>query len=592
SPLLRQMTAAIRHRGPDDDGFFVAPGVGLGVRRLSIVDLPGGHQPITNEDGTVHVIFNGEIYNYVELRADLEKRGHHLTTHSDTETLVHLYEEHGVEMLRFLRGMFAFALWDSRKKMLFLARDRLGKKPLNYAVVNDSLYFCSELAPLLDAKLAPWEIDPDALAEYLMFGFISAPRAFVRQLQKLPPAHYLTWQAGRIEVQRYWSFTQRPKTTSTYEEAREEVRAKLDESIRLRLRSDVPLGLLLSGGIDSNAILARLVRGLGQKVQAFTIGFAEKEYDETETACASAKHFGVEHHVLRGTTDLLELLPEVVRHYGEPNADKSILPTMLVCGLTRQHVKVALSGDGGDEAFAGYPKHRLRAWQKFSLLPGQFHAETALAIMHGKLPKFTRVLLPEAPSLFSGEFFSGAFWPRLATQYLQRHAEKSSRALVRYFYAGEMEPLERMLQWDNTEPLPNSLLAKLDIGSMARSLEVRSPFLDHELVELCARLPNEWKGNSRQGKLILRDIVASDLPPEVLQARKRGFSVPLAQWWRGQAREQIRAGLLPLHSALQPFLQERAVVELLDEHQAGRANHAQRLWNLWLLNEWARMFLT
>ncbi|MGZ5022950.1 MAG: asparagine synthetase B family protein, partial [Chthoniobacterales bacterium] len=242
------------------------------MRRLSIVDLPGGHQPITNEDGTVHVIFNGEIYNYVELRADLEKRGHRLTTHSDTETLVHLYEEHGVEMLRFLRGMFAFALWDSRKKMLFLARDRLGKKPLNYAVVNGSLYFCSELAPLLDAKLAPWEIDPEAMAEYLMFGFISAQRAFVRQLQKLPPAHYLTWQAGRIEIQRYWSFTQRPTTTSTYEEAREEVRAKLDESIRLRLRSDVPLGLLLSGGIDSNAILARLVRGLGQKVQAFTIG--------------------------------------------------------------------------------------------------------------------------------------------------------------------------------------------------------------------------------------------------------------------------------------------------------------------------------
>ncbi|MDQ6911697.1 MAG: asparagine synthase (glutamine-hydrolyzing) [Verrucomicrobiota bacterium] len=591
SPLLRQLTAALHHRGPDDEGFLVEPGVGFGMRRLSIVDLPGGHQPMANEDGSVHVIFNGEIYNYVELRADLEKRGHRLTTSSDTETLVHLYEDHGVEMLRFLRGMFAFALWDSRKKMIFLARDRLGKKPLNYAVANGELYFCSEMAPLLDAQLAPWEIDPDALAEYLMFGFVSAPRAFVRQIQKLPPAHYLTWQSGSINVQRYWSYTQQPKTANNYEEAREQVRAKLDESIQLRLRSDVPLGLLLSGGIDSNAILARLVRGLGQKVQAFTIGFSEQAYDESEIARASAKHFGIEHHVLQGTTDLLSLVPEVVRHYGEPNADKSILPTMLVCGLTRQHVKVALSGDGGDEAFAGYSKYRLSAWQHFPVLPRQFHAEIALAVMRGKLPKAARVFLPEVPSLFSREFFSGALWLRLTTQYLRRHAEKSLRVLVRHFYSGEMDSLQRMLQWDNTEPLPNSLLAKLDIGSMARSLEVRSPFLDQELVSLCARLPNEWKGNSRQGKLILRDIVANDLPPEVLGARKRGFSVPLAQWWRGKAREQIRAGLIPLHSALQPFLQESAIVELLDQHQSGRANHAQRLWNLWVLNEWARMFL-
>ena len=357
------------------------------------------------------------------------------------------------------------------------------------------------------------------------------------------------------------------------------------------MRSDVPLGLLLSGGIDSNAILARLVRGLGQKVQAFTIGFAEKEYDETAIARASAKHFEVEHHVLNGSTELLGLLPEVVRHYGEPNADKSILPTMLVCGLTREHVKVALSGDGGDEAFAGYSKNRLHRWQNFSVLSMELRERIALGIMRGDLPRSAHFTIPEAPSLFSGEFFTGTFWPRIATESLRHWTNKSLRALVRHFYAGTMNPLERMTRWDNTEPLPNSLLTKLDIASMARSLEVRSPFLDHELVEFCAKLPNEWKGNSHQGKLILRDMVAKDLPAEVLHAPKRGFSVPLAQWWRGSAREQIRAGLLPLHSALQPFLQERAIGELLDEHQAGRANHAQRLWNLWVLNEWARMFL-
>ncbi|MGH7936699.1 MAG: asparagine synthase (glutamine-hydrolyzing), partial [Chthoniobacterales bacterium] len=290
---LRAMANALRHRGPDDEGFFREPGVGLAIRRLSIVDLECGQQPIANEDGGVHVIFNGEIYNYVELREELEQRGHRLTSKGDSETLVHLYEEHGVEMLRFLRGMFAFALWDTRKQMLFVARDRLGKKPLHYAIIDGSIYFSSEMAPLLDQKLATWEIDPDALAAYLLFGYISAPRSIVRQIQKLPAAHYLTWRAGNLEVQRYWSLSQEPKVSCSHGEAREQVRAKLDESIRLRLRSDVPLGLLLSGGLDSNAILARLVRGLGEKVQAFTVGFTEKEFDETAIAQASARHFGV-----------------------------------------------------------------------------------------------------------------------------------------------------------------------------------------------------------------------------------------------------------------------------------------------------------
>src|SRR6266852_9789813 len=268
SPLLRPMANAMRHRGPDDEGYFEEPGVGLAMRRLSIVDLVCSRQPISSEDGTIHVIFNGEIYNYIELRAGLEERGHRLSTRGDTETLVHLYEEHGVEMIRFLRGMFAFALWDSRKKLLLLARDRLGKKPLNYVVIGDTLYFCSELAPLLDKKLALWEIEPDALAAYLIFGFISAPQTIVKQIKKLPPAHYLVWRAGEVKVQRYWSFVQSEKIICSYDEALDLLRAKLDESIRLRLRSDVPVGLLLSGGLDSNTLLARLVRGLGQKVKA------------------------------------------------------------------------------------------------------------------------------------------------------------------------------------------------------------------------------------------------------------------------------------------------------------------------------------
>ena len=600
-PLLRQLAASLQHRGPDDEGYFVEPGVGLAIRRLSIVDLAGSHQPISNENGSVHVVFNGEIYNYVELRAQLTQRGHRFRTNGDTETLVHLYEEHGVEMLRLLRGMFAFALWDSRQKTLFLARDRLGKKPLNYVVADRTLYFCSELAPLLESKLARWEIDPESLAAYLMFGFVSAPQTIVRQIRKLPPAHYLLWRAGDCQVRRYWSLEHIPKTTCSYGEALEEVKAKLDESLRLRLRSDVPLGLLLSGGVDSNALLARLVRGLGQKVQTFTIGFAEKAYDESDLARASAKHFGVEHHVLMGSTDLLKLMPEVVRHYGEPSADKSALPTMLVCELTRRHVKVALSGDGGDEAFAGYPKHQLNGGQHRAsrFFSREVKERWTLALLRGEgwarskaIGKLRRLLLPETPSLFSGEFFSGAIYQRISTATLRHQSDRFLAGVVSDFWSGpEEDPLERILHWDNTQPLPSSLLTKLDIASMARSLEVRSPFLDHELVELCARLPTAWKANAREGKLMLRDIVANDLPPEILHARKRGFSVPLAEWWRGEARQQIRAGILPLHSALQPFLNEKIAAQLLDEHQAGRENHAQRLWNLWVLNEWARTFL-
>lgn len=600
-PLLRQLAGALEHRGPDDEGYFEEPGVGLAIRRLSIVDLPGGHQPIANEDDSVQVVFNGEIYNYLELRADLERRGHRFRTNSDTETLVHLYEEHGVEMLRFLRGMFAFALWDSRQKTLFLARDRLGKKPLNYVVADRSLYFCSELAPLLDARLAAWEIDPESLAAYLMFGFVSAPQTMVRQIRKLPPAHYLLWRAGEIEVRRYWSLPHAPKTECSYAEALEEVKAKLDESLRLRLRSDVPLGLLLSGGVDSNALLARLVRGLGQKVQAFTIGFSEKAYDESDLARASAHHFGVEHHVLMGSTDLLKLMPEVVRHYGEPSADKSALPTMLVCELTRRHVKVALSGDGGDEAFAGYPKHQLNRWQHATaqFFSRETKERLTLAAMRGEgwaggktIGKLRRTFLSETPSLFSGEFFSGAIYPRITTAELREQSDAFLAGIVSEFWSEpEEDPLERILHWDYTQPLPSSLLTKLDIASMARSLEVRSPFLDHELVELCARFPTSWKANAQEGKIMLRDIVAEDLPPEILHAPKRGFSVPLAQWWRGEAREQIRAGILPLHPALKPFLNETVAANLLDEHQSGRTNHAQRLWNLWVLNEWARTFL-
>lgn len=599
-PILRQMAAALRHRGPDDEGFFFQPGIGLASQRLSIIDLPGGHQPVANEDGTVQLVFNGEIYNYLELRSRLQKCGHQFKTDSDTETLAHLYEDHGVEMLQFLRGMFAFALWDSSKRILFLARDRLGKKPLNYLETHDGLIFSSELAPLLDSKLATWQINPDALSAYLILGFIPNPLTIVQQIKKLPPAHYLTWSNGAIEVRKYWSLDFSRKIQSTYSDAREQVRAKLDESIRLRLRSDVPLGLLLSGGLDSNALLARLARGLNQKVQTFTVGFEESDYDESEVARRSAGYFQVEHHQLVGSADLLKLVPDVVSHFGEPFADKSALPTLLLSELTRRHVKVALSGDGGDEAFAGYSKYVLGGWQQrlANVVPASFKKNSTLDSMIGKglhasklLRNLRREFLPETHSLFSSEFFSGREYQRVATPLLQRDASDFFADLVDQFWRKDLSAIDRMLEWDHHQPLPDSMLVKLDIASMARSLEVRCPFLDQELIELCASLPASWKIKNGKRKLLLRDIVGADLLPEVLKRPKKGFSVPLANWWRTEGAVRLREGLFPMHSSLRLFIQEKAAQRLLVEHQSGGRNHGLRLWALWILNEWARRFL-
>lgn len=598
---LRRLNAGITHRGPDDEGYFEAPGVGLAMRRLSIVDLAGSRQPIANEDDSIHVVFNGEIYNYLELRAQLQTRGHRFTTGGDTEVLVHLYEEHGVGMLAHLRGMFAFALWDARQQRLFVARDRLGKKPLCYAPVGNGLRFCSEIAPLAADPDVSREVDVVALAAYLTTGFVPAPHTIYQGIRKLPPGHFLTWQAGTTRVERYWRLSFAPKFTGSRAEAQELIRAKLDESIRLRLRSDVPVGLLLSGGLDSNAVLARLTRGLGKQVTAFTIGFAEPRYDESDLARQSAEHFGVAHRVLSGRADLLDLLPRIVRHYGEPFADKSALPSFLLCELTRREVKVALNGDGGDEAFAGYRKYRLTPWQlaAANLLPRPLRerwVRTSLlgTGLGGTKParNLRRWLLPETESLFTSEFFAGQLLQTLTTREFRAQATVGLASPIEEYWDGPSDPVDRMLAWDNEHYLPDDLLVKMDIASMAHGLEVRSPFLDHELVELCASLPSAWKVDADGGKRLLRELVASDLPPALLATPKRGFSVPLEEWWRGPAREQLRAGLRDLHPTLGYYINARAVEALVSEHQSGRRNHAQRLWSLWVLNQWAQVNLS
>lgn len=590
------MNGDLVHRGPDDEGYFESPTVGLAMRRLSIVDIAGGRQPIGNEDGSLQVVCNGEIYNYIELRREVEKRGHRLSTQGDVEVLVHLYEDFGVEMLSRLRGMFAFALWDSKRETLFLARDRLGKKPLCYATTGNRLLFSSEIHPLVANGGLSTELDPDALARYLLHGYVPSPRTIYRDIRKLPPAHYLLWRQNEMRIQRYWRLDFERKFEGTRDEGKIQVRDKLDESIRLRLRSDVPLGLLLSGGLDSNAILARLARGLRHPVRTFTIGFEEKDYDESGLARLSARHFGTEHTDLPGRVDLLDLVPKLVRHYGEPFADKSALPSFLVSELTRQQVKVALNGDGGDEAFAGYSKYRLSRWQKIStsLMPRALRRRwngsslTGIGLLGGRGARhLRRLVLPDTESLFTNEFLSGRHFAQVTTPEFRSASEAGLVDSFAEFTEGASDIVDRMLHWDYEHYLPDDLLVKMDIASMANGLEVRSPMLDHELVELCASLPSVWKGSARIGKQLLRDLVEADLPPEVTAAPKRGFSVPLAEWWRGPARKKIRENLADLHPSLRPFMNHSYMMSLLDDHQQGRRNHAQRLWCLAVLNAWA-----
>jgi asparagine synthase (glutamine-hydrolysing) len=593
--LLPRLNAGIHHRGPDDEGFYEAEGIGLAMRRLSIVDIAGSRQPIANEDGSIHVVFNGEIYNYVELRDWLRSRGHTLATDGDTEVLVHLYEELGQGMVSRLRGMFAFALWDTNEQRLLLARDRIGKKPLCYAPVGKGLRFCSEMAPLVAAADDVGGIDPAALARYLTLGYIPAPFTIHRGLRKLPPGSLLVWHRGETRIERYWKLDHTPAKIANRQEALELIREKLDESIRLRLRSDVPIGLLLSGGMDSNAILARLTKGLGHPVKTFTVGFEEESYDESDLARQSAQHFGVEHRVLPGRPDLLNLLPKLVRHHGEPYADKSALPSFMLCELTQREVKVALNGDGGDEAFAGYGKYRRalnRSWSgwipKGLRQSGVKASLSGRGIGGGKIARnLRRRFLPETESIFTSEFFAGRPLMSLVTPEFREHIASDLAGEIEGFWEGSADPVDRMLAWDYQHYLADDLLVKMDIASMANGLEVRSPFLDHELVELCAGLPAAWKVDSTGGKRLLRELVADDLPPELLTAPKRGFSLPLEQWWRSEAREEIRAGLADLHPSLSSFINPDNVQSLLAEHQQGRRNHAQRLWSLWVLNAWA-----
>lgn len=615
--LLARMTDALRHRGPDDEGHYCAGPIGLGQRRLSIIDLATGHQPLSNEDGSVWVVFNGEIYNYRELRPELEKQGHRFATHSDTEVIVHAYEQYGPDCLRRFRGMFAFAIWDARQRTLFLARDRVGKKPLFYARAGGQFLFASELQALVRHPALRREVDPAAVDDYLTYGYVPAPRTIFTDVYKLPPAHHLSVRVaedgelvpGRPE--RYWQLEYTPKLRLREEEASEQLLELLTEAVRLRMIADVPLGALLSGGIDSGLVVALMSRLSSLPVQTFSIGFDEGEFNELPHARLVAQRYATEHHELVVRPQALEVLPTLVRHYGEPFADSSAVPSYYVAQLTRPHVKVALNGDGGDESFAGYDRYLGYSWahayRRIPALLRQGMIEPLACLIPDALPRRNRLkqlkrfvqgaARPAGPRYLHwlGYLTPGQKDNLYAPAFRTRLAGHDGGAwltdLLGQGGARGLGALDSVLAADVQSYLPYDLLVKMDIATMANSLEARSPLLDHEVMEFAARLPGTCKVRRTRLKYLLKRVARDMLPAEILRRRKTGFGVPVGAWMRNELRPLVEDTLLTPAARTRAYFEPQQVRAFVDEHVSGRHDHAYPLWALLWLELWHREFL-
>jgi asparagine synthase (glutamine-hydrolysing) len=617
--LVEAMTATLVHRGPDEDGFFSRDGVGLGMRRLSIIDVAGGHQPAASEDGAVQVVFNGEIYNFPELRRGLERRGHRLRSHSDTEVIAHLFEEAGTNAFAQLRGMFAVAVWDEARELLVLARDRLGKKPLYYARTRDGIVFGSEIKALLAADPTLAEPDPDALLPYLRYGFVPEPRTWYRRIRVVPPGHWLSFSGGDVHCEAFWTLELPDPEAPPRDPAivREELDALLEEAVRIRLVSDVPLGVFLSGGLDSSTVVAYAARSGLRPLKTFTIGFDRDDWDESEDAKLVAERFATEHHVLTVTEgELAANLPQtvetLVRHHDQPFGDSSALPTYHVSRLAREHVKVTLGGDGGDELFAGYSAYRgrrfaelyghLPPWLARTLIP-QLAATLARHAPRGRGYEAQRVarILHHSALPFDDMYFSkGALSRERLRQLLGDGHEASVEDVdgwardrdVGRVLRSTLPAVTKASYADLRFGLLNQMLVKVDRMSMANSLEVRLPLLDHRLVEYAFALPPELKLRGWQTKAILRDTVRDLLPPRAMSKRKQGFSVPLREWLRDGLSEMVGDYLEGAHARLPDAIDAGAVRAVLAEHRRGQADHGQLIWRLLTCAAWQELYLS
>jgi asparagine synthase (glutamine-hydrolysing) len=594
---LARMCATVVHRGPDDQGTLWHRPVGIGVRRLSIVDVAHGHQPIGNEDGSIQVVFNGEIYNHVELRAELERLGHRFTTvGSDTEAIVHAYEAYGTACFERLWGMFSVAIWDGRRRKLILARDRFGKKPLFYVHSGSRLSFASEMKALLVDAQIPRDIDLAVLDQYFTFGYIAAPRSIFQSIRKLRPASFLTFDGQRTEIERYWQLRVGMQRRITEREAIDEIRRLLEDAVRVRLMSEVPLGAFLSGGIDSSAVVAYMSELMSSPVKTFSIGFDEREYNELEHAQTVAEMFGTEHTAEIVRPDVVAILPDLLRAFDEPFADESVLPTYYVSRLARQHVTVALSGDGGDEAFGGYLRYSsaLRDAHRRLDVPG-------LARLAARLPDGTRgktrllglTLSPEARYVESSAIFHSRGRRSLYTPEVRESLDPDDPYTVqldRFAETPGLHLLSRMQYVDVHTYLADDILAKVDRASMWTSLETRAPFLDHRLFEFALTLPPDYLVRGT-GKFILKQALRGRVPDRVLDRRKMGFGVPLERWFRTELHDFATQLLFDGALRSRGIIDDAHAQELWRNHQSGRHNNSRRLWALVCFEMWCRIYV-
>ncbi len=599
-PAVKRMCDVIRHRGPDDEGFHLDGGCGLGMRRLSIIDLSTGHQPISNEDGSVWVVFNGEIYNYRGLRSELIARGHRFATNSDTETLVHLYEEEGVAGIQKLRGMFAYAIWDARRRQLLLVRDRFGKKPLYYATLPQGIYFGSELKCLRAAGV-PLDLDQDALRLYFQFSHIPDPWTPFRAVRKLTPGGWLLYRAdGTFEEGAYWRLPP-PAVVDPPDLSRDQAKRRLrevfDESVRLRMIADVPLGAFLSGGIDSSSVVASMALQSSAPVKTFSIGFEESGFNELPYARMVAEKYNTEHHEILLRPDSVPLIQSLARYFDEPFGDMAAVPTFLVSEFAARHVKVCLTGDGGDDLFAGYESVIAAASsRKFDLIPQPLRraiSRLAQALPYSAYGKNFLRMASRSTSI--ERYFELTYAPyflrkRLLNDTWMLPADEAffRRTFPLALLPGEPGIVSQALYFDAVSRLTSDMLVKVDRMSMANSLEVRSPLLDHELAALAARIPYSWNVRDGRGKRFLVDAIGDRLPPALLGLPKKGFGLPLAAWFRGPLREFLRDHLSGASFRDRGIASPAFVDHLLDEHQSGRRDNNHWLWMLLMLELWFR----
>ena len=630
---IQRMCRVLAHRGPDDHGMvFIKSNqylevkdcsefipdtnpfeIGLGHRRLSIIDLSiDAHQPMCNEDGKIWIVFNGEIYNFQETREKLVKKGHSFKSKSDTEVILHAYEEFGVECLNHLRGMFAFAIWDSKQRQLFMARDRLGKKPLVYLHQSGHFAFASEIKALLQIPGIGKKVNGSAIHHYLTYQYVPSPDTIFEGIKKLPPAHYLIYdREGNVKVERYWKLHFSPcgQTEMDLREISHRIRAELEESVMLRLVSDVPLGAFLSGGVDSSLIVGIMAKFSEKPVKTFSIGFEEKEFDELSYARLVSNHFGTEHHEFIVKPNAVEILPKLVWYYNEPFADSSAIPTYYVANMTRDYVKVVLTGDAGDENFAGYPRYlRSKLVALFSKIPQSMRRNLlppflrVIAQFHWREKTFNRLAAfvesissnqarnyAEQVKIFNAEEKGNLYSP----EFIQavKGADSVEYLLSKFEEAEADNLIEQLLYLDINTYLPEDLLVKMDIATMANSLEARVPFLDHKFMELVAGIPSHLKLKGTKSKFILKTAFKDFLPDAVFKRRKMGFGVPVSRWFRNELKDYIYEILLDPTTLNRGYFRREGIERLLNDHVALRYDHSSKIWALLFLEIWFRVFI-